>query len=429
MRMKKVLLTFLLLFSVLAVRAQGFPFDLFGFGVPQQTRTPEKKVRLAYDVYFQFDFDNREFSPTEDLYTRSGTLFTAALTPSVGVEIQPTDEVRHQVMLGIAIMKNMGENPVTPADAKLRNWDLLREITLYYHIQARLENTLITAYAGVFPRRFMQGEYGKSFFSDSLKLVDRNLEGALLRIRRPRAMYEFGCDWMGMFGPGRRERFMLFSTGEAALTDWLSLGWALNGYHYACTAEYGHVADNILAQPFVKFDLGTLSGMQELSAKLSLLAGLQRLRQLVMDFSVPYGGELQLGVRQWNVGLDNRTYFGTSLMPFYNQLDEAGRKYGSDFYWGAPLYRIHSQAGTAWNTPGWYDRAEIYWQPHIADFVDLRLSAVFHFTGDGAKPFLYCGSQQGLTLVFDLQRLLYPTRTVIVRSRTKRNKLKTHDIL
>ena len=47
---------------------------------------------------------------------------------------------------------------------------------------------------------------------------------------------------------------------------------------------------------------------------------------------------------------------------------------------------------------------EVFYEPHIADFLDLRLSIVAHFP-DG---FRYAGMQQKLSLVFNLDRLLNP---------------------
>ena len=398
----------------LGASAQPFPFGLFDFG-RQQEEPKTRKTALAYDVNFDFKFDNRDFARTEGLYTSSGTLFQALATPSIGIDIMPDSRLSHRVMAGIDIAKNLGESPALPGQEKLQNLGLFREITLYYRIRYVGDKTIITGYAGILPRRFMQGEYSSAFFSDSLLVRDRNIEGALLTIQRPRAMYEFGCDWMGMKGPSRRERFMLFTTGEAFPVDWFSLGWALTGYHYACADEYGQVADNILAEPFVKFSLGSLAGMQDLTAKLSFLGGLQRRRDISMDFSVPYGGQLRLLARNWNVGIDNTTYVGTSQMPFYNDIDDGGYKFGSQFYYGNPMYRIH--ASGAWNSIGWYDRAEVFYAPRIAGFLDLKISLVFHLTGDASAPFRYAGWQQKLSLVFDLDRLLHQTKKLTKEKR------------
>ena len=70
------------------------------------------------------------------------------------------------------------------------------------------------AVAGIFPRTMQEGTYSELFYSDSLKFVDRLLEGLLLKWRSPRLYAELGCDWMGKLGYDRRERFQIFSAGE-----------------------------------------------------------------------------------------------------------------------------------------------------------------------------------------------------------------------
>jgi len=86
------------------------------------------------------------------------------------------------------------------------------------------------------------------------------------------------------------------------------------------------------------------------------------------------------------------------MMPYYNSTDVAGNKYGSLLYFGDPNYRLHEDSSMS---TGFYDRMEIFWQPNIAEFVDLRLSAVMHFNEGGFQ-----GWQQRLGIVVCLDRLL-----------------------
>ena len=103
-------------------------------------------------------------------------------------------------------------------------------------------------------------------------------------------------------------------------------------------------------------------------------------------------------------------------MPFYNYVDDGGFKYGNDLYGGSPFYRIVPVNAAGYH---FYDRAEVYWQPHIADFLDLRLSIAAHFP-DGFK---YAGMQQKLSLIFSLDKLLNPTRSsASSANRKKRNR-------
>ena len=82
------------------------------------------------------------------------------------------------------------------------------------------------------------------------------------------------------------------------------------------------------------------------------------------------------------------------MMPYYANVDNAGLKYGPDLYFGDPFYRIHDNGATG---AGFYDRLELYYEPDIADFLSLRVSALFHFNG-----MKYTGCQQMIALRFNL---------------------------
>ena len=167
----------------------------------------KKDVKFAYDVDFEMNFDNREFY--RSAFTNSMTIFGARLTPSVGLEHVGKDGSHHRLMVGIDVMKDFGASPISELLAggktdetalRQNNLNLFREITLYYRLQKQLRNMEMTIYAGIFPRKNMEGRYSQAFFSDSLKFYDNNLEGLLLKFRRPKAYFELGCDWMGQYG-------------------------------------------------------------------------------------------------------------------------------------------------------------------------------------------------------------------------------------
>ena len=104
-------------------------------------------------------------------------------------------------------------------------------------------------------------------------------------------------------------------------------------------------------------------------------------------------------------------------MPYYGTIDAGGNILGQQgLYFGSPFYRIHGD-GESWRHSGFYDRAEVYLQPYVADFVRVRLSAVFHFTGDG-----YQGSQQRLSVVFDLGRALAGRKSAKASSPSRRQR-------
>ncbi len=278
-----------------------------------------EKVRFAYDVDFEMNFDNREFYKSD--FSESMTIFGARLTPSVGISIpQRSHSMNHKIMLGIDIMKNFGASPVqhniagTPESEiaqRQNNLDLFREMTLYYKLEKQTEKTGLELYAGIFPRRTMTGSYSEAFFSDSLKFYDNNLEGLILKIYRPKSYYEVGCDWIGQKGYARKEKFMIFSAGESSITPWLKIGYAGYMLHFAGSLKARGVVDNILLNPFARFDVGDKMNFQEFSFRLGWLQAMQNDRESVGHYVFPRGGEFDLIIRNWNVGIRNSLFYGT----------------------------------------------------------------------------------------------------------------------
>ena len=87
-------------------------------------------------------------------------------------------------------------------------------------------------------------------------------------------------------------------------------------------------------------------------------------------------------------------YYGTDIMPYYNNFDEGGIKYGNDLYLGDPFFRVHDDKSTG---AGLYDRFEVCYEPSLGQYLKLRIAALFHF--HGAQ---YSGCQQivGVTALF-----------------------------
>ena len=379
----------------------------------------QSSLKFRYDVNFEYWFDNREFDAGDELYTQSETINAARLTPAVGFTFIQDRDVSHSVMIGIDVLKNMGETPAFTSQKNLVNWDLFQEMTLWYNIEARLDEATFKGYAGIFPRRFSAfgsidtpsdeipgRDIPTAFLSDYFRFYDNNIEGVLLTARRENAYYEAGLDWLGMYGSNRREQFKIFSYGKGKLNDWLYAGWAGEAHHYANAVEYGGVVDNILVAPFAEFDLVQLSGigLQHLSLSLSWLQNLHRDRRIDSAIGSSEGPQVAFDIRNWNVGIRNETYYGSDLMPYYSKMAPEGTIYGMDLYHGNPFYQVGgvSDGSGAW---GLYDRLETYFQPHISSFLDLRLSAVFHFADGGFQ-----GWQQKLGLVFNLERAVNSAR-------------------
>ncbi len=368
--------------------------------------TSKVKARFAYDLNFEMQFDNREFYKSK--FTRSMTIFGARLTPAVGVALEQKDGTTHRLMVGIDVMKEFGASPVSsqyaPADApdadsRLNNLKLFKEITLYYKVKKQMGKTGFELNAGIFPRRFIQGNYSQAFFSDSLRFYDNNIDGLLLKFVRPKAYFEVGCDWMGMADKYRKERFMIFTSGEGSVLPFMSLGYAAYLYHFAGAQVSPGVVDNALVNPYIRFDLGYKVNLQKLSFRLGWLQSLQNDRVHVGKYVFPGGGEFVAEVQKWNVGVRNDLFVGVDMMPYYNNTDTGGYKYGSLLYMGAPFYRVYDD-GT--DKIGLSDRLEVYYAPEFgAPYLDLRVSALFYFNARG-----YSGCRQMVSLNFNLEELL-----------------------
>ena len=348
-------------------------------------------LRFAYDVDFEMKFDNREYY--ESNFSSSMTIFGARLTPSVGLALSEENGAEHKLMLGIDVMKDFGSDAVS---------NLFQEMKLYYNFEKQINKTKMGIYAGIFPRTAMEGSYSQAFFSDSLRFYDNNLEGILLKFHRPKAYFEVGCDWMGQYGATRREKFMIFTSGEGKVLPFMSLGYAGYMLHFANSVRSNGLVDNILLNPYARFDFGDKAQLQALSFRLGWLQAMQRDRAYAGIFVYPYGFEFDQEVRNWNVGIHNRIFYGQDMMPYYNNYDNAGLKYGPDLYYGDPFYRIHDD-GTG--GAGLYDRLEVYYEPKLGNILTLRVSALFHFHSFG-----YSGCQQMVSLRFNLDKFLAAKR-------------------
>lgn len=345
------------------------------------------RINFVYDVEFDMNFDNREFSKNK--FSPSMTIFGTQLTPSIGVSVRQSDNLSHKVMLGVDVIKDFGNQGDT---------SFLKEMTFYYLLEKQAGKTNLSLQAGVFSRSEMQAYYSQAFFSDSLKFYDSNIEGILMKFHRPKLYLEVGCDWMGRYSKNARERFMVFSGGSGKIFPFMSLGYSAYMYHYANSEKVKGVVDNILVNPYLKFDFGDMIGMQALSLRGGWIQAMQNDRMNLGHYLFTGGAEVELDVRHWNVGLRGNLYYGKSLMPLYNIRDMGGNKYGNTLYFGDPFYRVNDDGTFG---VGFYNRSEAYYDLNVSDFLKLRVTAAFHFTHKG-----YAGCQQMVRLVFNLEELI-----------------------
>ena len=323
---------------------------------------------------FRYIFDNREFAYSNDAIIPSGTMHTIVLAPTVGFSVEQSPRVRHRLMAGVEFAHDMGSH----------TWaDFAREPIIYYNAHVRARKGTFDAFAGIFSRNNMEGAYGEAFFSGQFRNSDRNIEGVLLKWRAERFYAELGLDWMGQYGPRTRERFQIFSAGRWQASEWFQLGWSGSFYHYACSEIAPNVVDNHLLQPWAKADFSRRTRWQELSVQAGLYVAYQLDRGRSMQPDIPCGGELKLTAKRWNVMLQNTTYAGGNLMPFFRDLDPAGIPYATNLYFGTPCF------------DKFFNLSELAWTPQIARYVSLRLAARFYVSGQG-----FLGWQQIASLRF-----------------------------
>lgn len=346
------------------------------------------KVKLAYDIKYDMNFDNREFSKSK--FSPSMTIFGARFTPTVGFAVEQPGDLTHKVMIGADVMADFGVSQDST--------DLAGEITFWYQLDKKIGKTSLGLQAGIFPRSSMEADYSEAFFSDSLRFYDNNLEGILLKLRRPGAYFELGCDWMGKYSKYSRERFMVFSGGAGKILPFLSAGYSAYMYHYANSGQVRGVVDNFLVYPYLQFDFAQMTGLQKLSLQAGWIETMQNDRVNIGHYMFSGGANVEFDIKHWNFGIRNVAYYGNTLMPLYNIKDKRGNKYGSNLYPGDPFYRVDDKDSFE---VGLYDRVEAYYDLNLDDYLKLRVTAAFHIAG-----FKYAGCQQMVRLMFDLNELL-----------------------
>lgn len=342
------------------------------------------KPAFAYDVDFETLFDNREFYKSDEAYTKSMTIFGLRVAPALGLALE-SERFTHKLMLGADLMKDFGAPGIR------------HDFFGYYSLDARFaDETRFGMKAGVFPRKFMRGDYSEAFFSDSLTFYDNNLEGLLFSLDRPRAQFELGIDWFGKFSQDIREKFMVFSAGNVDILPFMGFGYAAYLYHCANTYKDEGVVDNVLLNLWLDFSLEDYLPLQKFLLRAGWVQAAQNDRKNVGHYVFPGGFEMLAVVEKWNVGISNRLYVGGGLMPYYDSYDKAGNKYGPMLYMGSPLYRNLDDSKVSV-----YDCLDVYYRWDMFKAASLKLGMRVHFK-DG-----YAGMQQIISLSFNLNEIIH----------------------
>ena len=339
----------------------------YAYSAPMLLMEKPLLPELRLEADFTTLFDNTEYASMEGV--SSGTLFGARLTPKVGIEWHE----RNQLMVGADLYQDFGHDKFLSA-AKLQ---------LYYAYEA----PKVELYAGIFPRRAMNGLRSPLFFDPSYCYYNNSISGVLARYQEFSGLsyIEFAMDYTGMRSYDMRESFAIMSSGRYQFnySPPSGIGFDLYVGHYA--KDYNPetvdgVVDNIMLTPYVECRYVELGWMGKnfvyFSARLSYVQSLQRDRINENVWKHPFGGELFVNF-EWNgVELSNRLYMGKgSLLTYYN-------RYGADVYHGMSLYRTDK---------GIYDAIALSYSQRFFNHtvgVKAGITAEYDGTGWGTRQWL-----------------------------------------
>ena len=416
MRVKPLFTAILLAIATAAPASAQFLDDLQGLLGRidlQPSRSQERAVKVDYNVDFHYFLDVRAFGASYDIFVESETINLARVSPSAVVRFDQGRDITHRLALGIDLTKDMGANPTrrqdyseSEHDPSLRNTALMKDIFFYYNYSQRLGAGKLGFYAGIHPRTFLQGDYTRAIFADSVIYTDPNIEGLTIQYASPRFSFEMVGDLIGKLGVDRIGGEMGFSSIEYRPFKWAAIGLDGSFTHIRGNYLYGADAIYALANPYIKFDFAPLLDLQEFYIKGGGIGS------YVIDYDIegetahtPLGAEAVLGVRHWGVGIEDTFYYGENQQVYnssaYNEVGSIA-KYADTLYQGDSFYF------TRRTVPTWYNRAEVYWQPLSLDFVTARLSAIGHFVTPTSEIGPYLGIQAKATLLFNLDAFRHP---------------------
>jgi len=349
----------------------------------------EKPLSLAYDVDFHMNFDNREFDYSQGKYAPSETLFGARIAPYVGLDYKK-DSLEHRMMLGLSLKKDFGSGD--------KNWNVFEKVLFYYTLKLHAPKLDFRMDAGIFPAYFCTGDYHPAIVSRKYKWQESYIEGVRFSLRNERGSHELLCHWLGMYDQNRREQFIIYGGGDVKIIPWLNFCYDFGLQHYAESVEAHGVVDNWMFNPYFQIDFTHWAPvMQRLHLNLGAFVAYERDRVNSSKPAIPAGFDGLFEVRKWNVGIRNRFYWGDRLLTYYSCFDDAGIPYADNLYHGEPFYQVRIEDNLL---PACYDCLDVYYEPHICDFVDLRLDLSFHFN-EG-----FSGWQQLVGVRFNLDRLM-----------------------
>lgn len=328
-----------------------------------------QELRLGAD--FTTLFDNREYAGME--FDESGTLFSARLTPEVGVVWAKYNELT----FAVDMVQDFGHNSKFLSDANVQ---------LYYAYRAPRMKVL----AGIFPRSEMRGLSSPLFFDRDYRYYNNRIGGVLVRYEDNKykdSYVEFAMDYTGMRDFDTREAFMIMSSGRMNI-DALYFGYDFYMGHYA--KDYNPdtldgVVDNLMLTPYVgyRFSANKRARLINFDLRLQYVQSLQRDRINEHTWQYPHGAELFVEVEWCDVRLSNRLYASRGrLFTYYD-------RYGTNVYFGQPQYNVAKG--------GIYDAISLsYGRRFFNDTLAIEAGITAEYDGRG------WGTRQWLQLSVDL---------------------------
>ena len=154
---------------------------------------------LIVGADFATRFDNREYANND--FNESQTLFSARLTPRIGVEWME----KNRLIFGVDLLQNFGQHNGAREP-------FLSDVKPLIYYQFNSKN--VQANAGIFDRKELLGDYSRAFFSDSTAFYHNRLSGFLGHYKsteRENTYVEMAIDWEGMYSEQSREMFRILS--------------------------------------------------------------------------------------------------------------------------------------------------------------------------------------------------------------------------
>ena len=328
----------------------------------------QKDPKLLAGADFDTYFDNREYSGCE--FGESQTLFSSRLTPWIGFGWSDAN----RLMVGMDLLSNFGNDEVTFEKVRPQ---------IYY----RFENRKVSAYAGIFPRESMMGDYSEAILSDSVRFYDNRIQGFMGQYRGRRGFAELSVDWCGMYSEESREKFRILSAGEYWFDNYRRRfygGYAFMMFHFAGSKRIvGCVNDNITIEPYVG---ARFEAYFDFDIRLRYIQTLQRDRANDAKYRTPKGGMLQARMSKWGLYIDERLYVGQGLQPYYSSFRSDDFPYG----YGGELYAGERFFGTDKHV---YNSTKIGYDRRFFDGT-LRVNCYLAFKHDGTGG----GTQQMVQL-------------------------------